>query len=173
MMRCFWFRYVVALLTAVVLSMVSFAGRAGNGNTAGWAIAQTLSELPPAAMQMTSYRSPTCGCCGHWVEHMQEAGFQIDDRVTEDMDAVKQELGVPTEMASCHTAVVGGYVIEGHVPAADVQRLLAERPDVAGIAAPGMPIGSPGMETGDTVQPYTVYSFTEAADVAVFQEHGS
>jgi len=172
-MRFSGFRYIVALLIAVVLGMVGFSGGVASGNTAGWAIAQTLSELPPAAVPMRSYRSPTCSCCGRWVEHMQDAGFQVDDRIAEDMEAVKQELGVPTDLASCHTAVVGGYVIEGHVPATDVQRLLAERPNVAGLAAPGMPVGSPGMETGDTAQPYTIYSFTAAGDVAVFQEHSS
>jgi hypothetical protein len=104
---------------------------------------------------------------------MQAAGFQVDDHVTEEIEAVKQELGVPLELASCHTAVVNGYVVEGHIPEADVRRLLAERPAVAGIAAPGMPIGSPGMESEDIQEPYTVYTFTAEGDVEVFQEHGA
>lgn len=132
-----------------------------------------LAALPPEAMQVTSYRSPSCGCCGNWIEHLQAAGFQVDDRVTEDIEAVKQELGVPSDLASCHTAVVNGYVVEGHVPEADVRRLLAALPAVVGIAVPGMPIGSPGMESGDIQEPYTVYTFTAAGDIEVFQEHGT
>ncbi|MEA5448008.1 DUF411 domain-containing protein [Leptolyngbya sp. CCNP1308] len=124
-----------------------------------------------AATELTVYRSPTCNCCGHWVEHMQAAGFDVQDVVTDDMDAIKAQYGVPEALASCHTALVEGYVIEGHVPATDVQRLLSEQPNVLGIAAPGMPVGSPGMETGDGVDPYTVVSFTQTGDTATFAEH--
>lgn len=124
-----------------------------------------------AATELTVYRSPSCNCCGHWVDHMQAAGFAVEDVVTDDMDAIKDQYGVPEALASCHTALVEGYVIEGHVPASDVQRLLSEQPDVLGIAAPGMPMGSPGMETGDRVDPYTVVSFTANGDTATFAEH--
>ncbi|MBD2231324.1 DUF411 domain-containing protein [Phormidium tenue] len=133
-----------------------------------------------AATEITVYRSPTCNCCGHWVEHMQAAGFDVRDVVTDDMDAIKDQYGVPEALASCHTAIVEGYVIEGHVPASDVQRLLSERPAILGIAAPGMPVGSPGMETGDgpsgpvsdhRVDPYTVVSFTQSGETATFAEH--
>jgi hypothetical protein len=170
-----WFHY---LLVVLVVSWAGVAGCSGTLSSQQEAatestIAQSTPNLSSAALQVTSYRSPTCGCCGNWVEHMREAGFQVDDQVTEDMEAVKQELGVPTELASCHTAVVNGYVIEGHIPAKDVQLLLAEQPDVEGIAVPGMPIGSPGMESGNIVQPYTVYTFTEVGEAGVFQEHGS
>lgn len=126
--------------------------------------AQTATEL-------TVYRSPTCNCCGHWVDHMQAAGFTVENVVTDDMEAIKDQYGVPEALASCHTALVEGYVIEGHVPASDVQRLLSERPAVLGIAAPGMPVGSPGMETGDRVDPYTVVSFNANGDTATFAEH--
>ena len=102
---------------------------------------------------------------------MEAAGFQIKDEVTEDMDAIKQQYGVPDSLSSCHTGIINGYVVEGHVPAEDVQRLLAEQPNVAGIAAPGMPMGSPGMDSGDTVEPYTVFSFTEDGNTAPFAEH--
>ncbi|HZV37470.1 MAG TPA: DUF411 domain-containing protein, partial [Pseudoxanthomonas sp.] len=97
------------------------------------------------------------GCCGLWVEHLRQAGFavQVDDR--EDVNPVKQRLGVPYGKGSCHTAEVGGYFVEGHVPAGDIKRLLAERPDAKGLALPGMPAGSPGMELPDgTSPPYTV-----------------
>ena len=163
-----WFR------SAALLLLVGSIGISGCSSVLSMSPgAQTIADLPPEALQVTSYRSPSCGCCGGWVEHMQTAGFQVDDRITEDMDAVKQEFGVPLDLSACHTAVVNGYVVEGHIPAEDVRRLLAEQPDVAGIAVPGMPIGSPGMESGDIRQPYTVYSFTTSGEVEAFQEHGS
>ncbi|MBD1873001.1 DUF411 domain-containing protein [Nodosilinea sp. FACHB-131] len=130
-----------------------------------------LTAQAQAATELTVYRSPTCNCCGHWVDHMQAAGFTVENVVTDDMDAIKDQYGVPEALASCHTALVEGYVIEGHVPASDVQRLLSERPAVLGIAAPGMPMGSPGMETGDRVDPYTVVSFSANGDTATFAEH--
>jgi hypothetical protein len=102
---------------------------------------------------------------------MEAAGFTVKDNLTEDMTAIKEQYGVPANLASCHTTVVDGYVVEGHIPAEDVQRLLAEKPDIAGIAVPGMPIGSPGMESGDYVEPYTVFSFTESGETAAFAEH--
>jgi hypothetical protein len=120
---------------------------------------------------ITVYRSPTCQCCGHWVDRLQAAGFQVQNQVTEDMAAIKAQYGVPSDLASCHTAIAEGYVIEGHVPAADVQRLLRDRPPVVGIAAPGMPLGSPGMEVGDRIDPYTVFAFTEDGDPTVFAHH--
>ncbi|MFE4108508.1 DUF411 domain-containing protein [Almyronema epifaneia] len=121
--------------------------------------------------EITVFRSPTCGCCGQWIEHMEAAGFTVKDDLTEDMTAIKEQYGVPANLASCHTTIVDDYVVEGHIPAEDVQRLLVEKPDVAGIAVPGMPIGSPGMESGDYVEPYTVFSFTESGETAAFAEH--
>lgn len=123
------------------------------------------------ASEITVFRSPTCGCCGQWIEHARAAGFQVKDEVTEDMEAIKQQYGVPQSLTSCHTTVVGDYVVEGHVPAEDVQKLLIEKPDVAGIAVPGMPIGSPGMESGDYTEPYTVFSFTDSGETDAFAEH--
>ncbi|MDA0866882.1 MAG: DUF411 domain-containing protein [Cyanobacteria bacterium] len=123
------------------------------------------------AAEITVYRSPSCGCCGLWVEHMQAAGFHVQDELTEDMEAIKAEYGLPEVLATCHTAIADGYVLEGHIPATDVQRLLAEKPAIAGIAAPGMPIGSPGMESGEEVEPYRVFSFTESGQINAFAEH--
>jgi len=116
------------------------------------------------------FRSASCGCCGGWVEHMQAAGFQVKETITEDLEAIKQEHGVSPELASCHTAIAAGYVLEGHIPATDVQRLLTDKPDVDGIAVPGMPIGSPGMELGDEREPYAVLSF-KGDQTATFAEH--
>ena len=128
-------------------------------------------ESAAITREITVYRSPTCGCCGLWIEHMESAGFTVKDNLTEDMTAIKEQYGLPANLASCHTTIADGYVIEGHIPAEDVQRLLTEKPDVAGIAVPGMPIGSPGMEAGDYVEPYTVFSFTEDGTTAAFAEH--
>ncbi len=122
-------------------------------------------ELPP----VTVWKSPTCGCCGKWVEHMRKAGFKVTVKNMDSMDMVKRMAGVRDELQSCHTARVGGYTIEGHVPAADVQRLLSERPNVLGLAVPGMPSGSPGMENGER-DPYDVLAFT-ASGSKVFSSH--
>ena len=130
-------------------------------------------NLPPEALKITAFRSPTCGCCGVWIEHMKAHGFQVKDNITEDLEGVKREHNVPDDLASCHTAIANGYVIEGHIPATDVKRLLAEKPDVAGIAVPGMPIGSPGMESGNIKEPYTVFTFDKAGQTATFSEHHS
>ncbi|MEO0759496.1 MAG: DUF411 domain-containing protein [Cyanobacteria bacterium J06648_16] len=129
------------------------------------------ADLIAAAGEVTVFRSPTCGCCGQWAEHLQAAGFQIKDELTEDMDAVKAQYNIPDGFSACHTAIVGDYVVEGHIPVEDVIRLLAEKPDIAGIAVPGMPIGSPGMESGNYVEPYTVFSYTETGETAAFSAH--
>lgn len=95
---------------------------------------------------VTVYKSPTCGCCEKWVDHMRASGFRVVAHDTDDMTRIKTDLGVPDSLGSCHTAVVGGYVLEGHVPSDLVRRLLRERPVTSGLAVPGMPMGSPGME---------------------------
>ena len=123
------------------------------------------------AGEMTVYRDPTCGCCGRWIEHMEAAGFTVRDEVTEDMAAIKTQYGVPDELSSCHTAMANGYLIEGHVPADDVQRLLTTQPNVAGLTAPGMPMGSPGMESAEGGESYTVFSFTNDGAAAPFANH--
>ncbi|MGB8526011.1 MAG: DUF411 domain-containing protein [Rhodoplanes sp.] len=102
--------------------------------------------MASAALTMTVYLDPNCGCCGGWVAHMRRAGFQVQVIDTDDLAAIKIRFRVPSDLASCHTAEVDGYVIEGHIAAPAIQRLLAEKPAAAGLAVPGMPIGSPGME---------------------------
>jgi hypothetical protein len=97
---------------------------------------------------ITVHKDPTCGCCSGWVQHLQKAGFDTKVLDTRDLDAVKSRLGIPDDLAACHTAEVAGYIIEGHVPAAALKRFLAEKPKATGLAVPGMPIGSPGMEGG-------------------------
>lgn len=107
--------------------------------------------------KLVVHKSPSCGCCTSWVTHMRESGFQVEVRNVHDLSQIKERMGVPRDKASCHTAEVDGYFVEGHVPAKDVLRLLAERPDARGIAVAGMPLGSPGMEMPDgRVESYTV-----------------
>jgi len=108
---------------------------------------------------MTVYKDAGCGCCRAWVDHARAHGFHVTAHDVPDIDAIKEQLGVPAKLASCHTALVGGYLVEGHVPADVVRQLLKERPKVAGIAVPGMPVGSPGMEMGDRRDRYDVIAF--------------
>lgn len=118
------------------------------------------------------HKSPTCGCCGAWVEHMRSAGFEVEVRDSDDLDPIKKSLGVPADKASCHTAQVGDYFVEGHVPADDVKRLLAEHPDARGLAVPGMPAGSPGMEVPvGQEQPYAVELIAKDGSSLHFASH--
>lgn len=121
--------------------------------------------------EMTVYQDPNCGCCGKWAEHMQANGFSIETIFTSNMNAVKHEHGVPRNLPSCHTAVVGDYVIEGHVPAEDVLRLLAEKPDARGLSVPGMPLGSPGMEVDGRRMAYDVILFDNDGTTSVFNHY--
>ena len=127
----------------------------------------TASRAQRTAPSVTVYKSPTCGCCTKWVDHMRANGFDVTATNVEDMAAVKQKYGVPDKVGSCHTSLVGGYVIEGHVPADIVKRLLAERPKVAGLAVPGMPASAPGMDIPG--QPYTIVGFDKAGQVTVYE----
>lgn len=124
-----------------------------------------------AAATLLVTKTATCGCCKHWVEHMKKAGFTVEVREVEDMTPTAKRLGVPDKLRSCHTGEIGGYAIEGHVPAADVKRLLAAKPKAAGIAVPGMVVGSPGMEQGDRKEPYNVVLFDKAGKTKVFASY--
>ena len=112
-----------------------------------------------------------CGCCKAWVERMKAAGFTVEVKDVDNVAPTARKLGVPDKLRSCHTAEIGGYAIEGHVPAADIKRLLAERPKAAGIAVPGMVMGSPGMEHGDRKEPYQVILFDRSGKTRVFASH--
>jgi len=121
---------------------------------------------------VTVYKSPSCNCCQKWVAHMKEKGFEVNIESRFNVTPVKKKAGLPSSLAACHTAVVGEYVVEGHVPAQEVKRLLRETPDVRGLSVPGMPVGSPGMERGSRVEPYEVVTFTPAGDTTVFARYG-
>jgi hypothetical protein len=136
---------------------------------ASWLLVGNASSAGEAR-KIQVYKSPTCGCCEKWVEHLKARGFDVSVSNVDDVTPVKRELGVPAGASSCHTAFVGGYFVEGHVPAEDITRLLAEHPDVAGIAVPGMPLGSPGME-GPNAPPYKVLAVRKDGKLEVFAEH--
>lgn len=133
-----------------------------GGTTTLWGLSSSGEDATrPAAstdVEIVVYKSPTCGCCEAWIEHMEQAGFSVEVKDRHDVVALKQRLGVPTEMFSCHTAVINGKVVEGHVPASTVERYLADGSPGDGLAVPGMPPGSPGMPSLSP-QPYEVFTF--------------
>ena len=171
---------LVVMITARVTTSVATPGSdsfatAGEASvtTPGTAsmMAASATLLPVGSEnEMHVYKTPTCGCCSAWVDHVHEHDFvtTVDD--LESLDKIKNDLGVPLRLRSCHTAVVGGYVIEGHVPGDVIRQLLAEKPDVVGIAVPGMPLGSPGMEMADASLHvrYDIIAFDRAGNMRVF-----
>lgn len=132
-------------------------------------LGNALDGAAQAAPLVTVYKSPACGCCIEWVKHMRANGFRVETHDVTDVTPMRRRAMVPDELGSCHTALVGGYAIEGHVPAADVWRLLKERPRVIGLSVPGMVVGSPGMETGPP-QPFSTIAFDERG-TRVFARH--
>ena len=174
------------LITAVLLLAGCARQSTGNASastekaeTEGSKTSQQAAQADPAdisgdrATAVTVYKSPTCGCCSKWEEHLTKAGFKVSSKTTDDMEQVRAQFGVPEKMQSCHTAVIDGYVIEGHVPADDVKKLLETRPEgVAGLAAPGMPANSPGMQPeGEKPSGYDVLSFDREGNAKVFTSY--
>jgi hypothetical protein len=149
------FRFFALALCVATLSVVTAA-------------APTMT--PVAKPTITVYKDPNCGCCRNWIAHLIKNGYRVNAKDTPDMDQIKTTLGVPTALHSCHTAIVAGYLIEGHVPAADIDRLLATKPKVKGLAVPGMPMGSPGME-GGAKQHYQVMAFDRTGKARVFASY--
>jgi hypothetical protein len=180
MMRSLTRRAFVGALAAAGGAALAGCGRAPRNEASDTSQATSTkdsatplaSQANPAAQPaaMTVYRDPSCGCCEAWAEIARKAGYQVRVIDHQDMAAVKRHHGVPEALASCHTAMVGGYAVEGHVPLADVARLLKERPaGIRGIAVPGMPRGSPGMEMPDGAKdPFQVIAFDAAGKTAIF-----
>jgi len=155
----------VAATLAVLAAVLGIA--AGSLVVTGARVLAAQADLP----EVVVYKTPTCGCCSLWVAHLRDAGFKVRVTDRDDLGDIRREWKVPAKMAACHTARVGRYVIEGHVPAADIRRLLQDQPRVDGLAVPGMPIGSPGMEQGERVEPYDVLGFNAAGETRVFASH--
>lgn len=169
MTRLLW---LAALATSLSACSSDDPGDAPAANTPPATAPEVVAIQPaPAAARdtVTLYKSPSCGCCRLWGEHMEGEGFAVVSRDVTDMTAVKDSLGVPSTAGSCHTATVGGYVVEGHVPAAQVRRLLRDRPDARGLAVPGMPLGSPGMEQGPQREAYNVLLLDEQGNTSVYE----
>lgn len=127
--------------------------------------------VPAFSNEITVYKSATCGCCKEWVNHLQANGFNVKAQDVSDLMSYKSANDVPMKLGSCHTATVDGYVIEGHVPANDIKRLLKERPPVSGLAVPGMPVGSPGMEQGGQKDRYDVLTFNKQGGTSVYARY--
>jgi hypothetical protein len=131
------------------------------------------TDAQPSLPGVTVHKSATCGCCKIWVERLRSAGFPVEVRDVDNLNDVKQRVGIPYGMGSCHTAEVDGYFVGGHVPMEDIKRLLREKPDARGLTVPGMPAGSPGMEVpSGQVQPYEVLLVGRDGSTTVFSRHG-
>lgn len=166
---------LIAAAAAVLLLGVQACGEAESSATSGadgYAVPAAIAGTVQDAPTIQVYKAPTCSCCGRWVEHLEAEGFDVEtiEVNSGELVAVKQARGVDTDLMSCHTAVVGDYVVEGHVPASDIARLLEERPEIAGLAVPGMPTGSPGMEGADR-EPYEVLTFGGEGERRVWASH--
>ena len=147
-------RFIKNIFSVFVFSSVALAGHA--------------EELLP---EITVYKSAACGCCSEWIEHLRENGFQVKARNVSNLNSYKQKANLPYGLGSCHTGFVEGYAVEGHVPAEDIKRLLKEKPDIQGIAVPGMPMGSPGMDFGSEKESYQTLSYTRDGAIEVFARH--
>lgn len=165
----------LVLAAVATVAVAVFAGRSDEDAIRSMSPASTVGTPSDASARpvVEVYKEATCGCCSKWVEHLQQAGFEVRTTDTRELASFKARHGVPHHAESCHTALVAGYVVEGHVPASDIQRLLRERPAITGLAVPGMPIGSPGMEVpGTPAQAYDVIAFEKTGDTHVFARHG-
>ena len=146
-------------------------------SVSAWAYAASASSaeatVEPAvsAATITVFKDPNCGCCKEWVEHLKKHSFNVIARDTSDLAGIKTTARVPRQLYSCHTAFVSGYVVEGHVPAADIQRMLKDKPKIAGVAVAGMPAGSPGMEVGGRVDRYDVTAFNRDGSTSIYARH--
>lgn len=157
------------MLTAMVRALV------GGTAAAGLAALPAVAATRAPSRRIVVYKDPDCGCCKAWVAHLRASGFQPEAHDRRDMDAMKDSLGIPAALRSCHTAVAGRFVLEGHVPATDIARLLAHPPakGIVGLAVPGMPTGSPGMDVpGRRGDRYDVIAFTAAGRTSIFASHG-
>ena len=137
------------------------------------AAAVACAPVGGSSTALAVYKTPTCACCTAWVDHMRAAGFEAQVNELPSLRSIRSTQDVPEALASCHTALIGGYVLEGHVPAEDVRRLLAERPEAVGLAVPAMPLGSPGMETPDNQrEPYETLLILKGGGTRIFARHG-
>ncbi len=129
------------------------------------------SKLKDTKMDIVVYRSPTCGCCSKWLAHLKKHDFNVIDNVVDDMQSIKAKYGITPALASCHTAIINGYIVEGHVPASDIKSMLKNKANVKGLAVPGMVVGSPGMEMGDQKAPFKVVAFDKQGHMKTYKAY--
>jgi hypothetical protein len=165
----------IAIVTGIAVISLSLGGLYWFGQSRSVAndgMVAMSSQVAPTVVNAKVFRTPTCGCCGSWMDHAEAHGFVLEDQQQEDLTPIKEQYGITPELASCHTAIADGYVFEGHIPAEEVKKFLAAPPaDVVGLAVPGMPIGSPGMEMGDKTQPYEVLAVHRDGSTSVFASY--
>jgi len=161
-------------MTSLVASAIAQSNSASTYHSTHEATASSgpSEQKQTVTPMLVVYKRPSCACCAAWIKHMARAGFRVDVFNEEKLDPIKRALGVPEQLASCHSAKIDRYFVEGHVPAEDVKRLLAERPNALGLAVPRMPVGSPGMEQGNRREPYDVLLVHRSGKTSVFAHHG-
>lgn len=160
-------RFAIAALSIGAVALVGCGAETAEGEAAA-SEPVTLASAGSEGLSIKVYKSPTCGCCAKWIEHLVASGFDVEIEDSDAMAQVKAEAGVPVALQSCHTAVIDDYVFEGHVPIETIVRFMEERPDVQGLAVPGMPVGSQGMEMGGRVDPYDVIAF-DGVETSVYE----
>jgi len=158
---------VIAVLTVLIAACSQRDDHTEGGRFPGATPEGSMSTAQatganPTLAAITMYRSPTCGCCVGWAQYLRTAGFDVEPVVTDDVAAIKDDLQIPNDMRSCHTAIIGAYFLEGHVPVEAIHKLLEEQPEIDGIALPGMPPGSPGM-AGEKSEPFVIYSLSDGS----------
>ncbi len=161
--------FSLSLIAIIVIVVAIVLSKTGDKILATNAVPESKKEQ----LSITVYKSPTCSCCSEWVKHLEKEGFNVTTHDRNDMDNIRKSFGVKTHLASCHTATIGNYVIEGHVPAADIKKLLREKPaEVAGLTAPGMPQHSPGMQPpGEKPRDYNVLSFDKEGGTRIYAKY--
>jgi hypothetical protein len=169
------------ITTITIISNIPFAlnipsyAHENHENHENKAITASVWDKPivnyAGSKKITVYNSPSCGCCKQWMAHMKKHGFEVTDIKTDNVEAIKQKNNLPSQLASCHTAIIDGYVMEGHIPADDIKRFLSQKPKMKGLAVAGMPIGSPGMESDKIKQPFDVVAFNNNSKIIVFKSH--
>ncbi len=142
-----------------------------SGISASYAQDEKAGSLSKGNTDIVVYRSPTCACCGKWLAHLKADGFNVTDNIVANVQGIKDQYGVTSSLASCHTAIINGYVVEGHVPAGDIITMLKNNEDIKGLSVPGMIVGTPGMEMGDLKSPYKVIAFDTNGKLKVYKNY--
>ena len=154
-------------ISMIILMALFFSASCTKGDRSS----QESVELASASQEITVYKNPNCGCCTKWVDHMRENGFKLVEKPVNNLSEIKDSFGVPKDKRSCHTAVVGGYVFEGHIPAESIKKFLKAKSKDVGLVVPDMPMGSPGMEFGKHKDKFEVYSFDKSGQTKVFENY--